>query len=208
MTLPAAIGLALLGLALGLGLGWLGARRRYRRRLDIESRALETALREARTDALTGIANRKAFDEHLELLSAIARRYDSALALALFDFDGLKQLNDRHGHAAGDAALVRFATVLRHLSRESDFVARVGGDEFAVLMPQTGREGAAALVRRISQALAEGADPAPLRASAGIAELAAGQPPAQLLEHADRALYAAKHATTAQLAARGVSPTD
>jgi diguanylate cyclase len=194
MTVPAAFGFALLGLALGLGLGWLGARRLFVRRLAEHSRTMEAALREARTDALTGIANRKAFDEHLERLSAIARRYGTPLAVALFDLDGLKQLNDRHGHAAGDAALARFAAVLRRSSRESDFIARVGGDEFAVLLPQTGHEGAAALARRISQALGEGADPWPLRASAGVAELASGQSPAQLLECADQALYASKHA--------------
>src|SRR6516225_2789036 len=101
MTATLAIVFALLGLALGVGLGWFLARRAFVQQLLEQSRALETAQREARTDSLTGLANRKGFDEHLALLSAIARRYKSGLALALFDLDGLKQINDRLGHAAG-----------------------------------------------------------------------------------------------------------
>jgi diguanylate cyclase (GGDEF)-like protein len=194
MTATIAIVFALLGLALGFGLGWFLSRRAFDQRLREQARSLEAAQREARTDTLTGLANRKGFDEHLELFSAIARRYKSGLALALFDLDGLKQINDRHGHAAGDAALAHFASILRSSSRESDFISRIGGDEFAILLPQTGSEGAGAVARRISQALAESRAPTPFLASVGIAVFQAGQSPAQFLECADRALYGAKHA--------------
>jgi diguanylate cyclase (GGDEF)-like protein len=193
MTATVAIVFALLGLALGVGLGWLLARRTLIQRHDEQSRALEAAQREARTDTLTGLANRKGFDEHLALLSAIARRYKTGLALALFDLDGLKQINDRLGHAAGDAALVHFARILHSSSRESDFVSRIGGDEFAMLLPQTDIEGAGALALRIAQALSEGGAPSPFRASVGVAEFKADQSPAQFLECADQALYSAKN---------------
>jgi diguanylate cyclase (GGDEF)-like protein len=193
MTATVAIVFALLGLAVGVGVGWFLARRALTQRLDEQSRALEAAQREARTDTLTGLANRKGFDEHLALLSAIARRYKTGLALALFDLDDLKQINDRLGHAAGDAALVHFARILRSSSRESDFVSRIGGDEFALLLPQTDIEGAGALARRIAQALSESSAPSPFLVSVGVAGFKAEESPAQFLERADRALYSAKH---------------
>ncbi len=191
MTAPIAVVFALLGAALGAGGGWFLARRALIQQLVEQSRSLEAAQREARTDALTGLANRKAFDEQLALLSAVARRHNVGLALALFDLDGLKQMNDRQGHAAGDMALVHFARILRRSSRASDFVSRIGGDEFALLLPQTDIEGAGALALRIAQALGEGG--APFRASVGLAEFKADQSPAQFLECADQALYSAKH---------------
>jgi diguanylate cyclase (GGDEF)-like protein len=194
MTVTEAIAVALLGLGLGGGLGWALTRRAYRKRLHEQSQSLEQAKCEARTDALTGLANRKGFDEQLALMTAIARRYNSGLALALFDLDGLKQMNDQHGHAGGDAALVHFARVLTSSSRESDFVARIGGDEFAVILPQSDLDGAGVLARRILKALGESRAPTSVSASAGVAEFEAGQSPAQLLERADRALYSAKQA--------------
>jgi diguanylate cyclase (GGDEF)-like protein len=205
--------LALAGLALGTGLGWILSLRVFSRRLREQRRALEQAQSEARTDPLTGLANRKAFEEQLSLLTAIARRYGGPMALMLFDVDGLKQVNDSQGHAAGDAALVHFASVLRGAPRESDLAARVGGDEFAVLLPQTDSRGAGVLAERVRQALqtapcrwpqdvasspgAEKLNTPPagalvFRASAGIAEWHSGDTPAQLLERADQALYRAK----------------
>jgi hypothetical protein len=100
MTVTVAIMCSLLGLALGGGIGWGLTRRAFHLRLGELSRALERAQCEARTDTLTALANRKGFDEHLAVMTAIARRYGSGLALVLFDVDGLKQINDRHGHAA------------------------------------------------------------------------------------------------------------
>jgi diguanylate cyclase (GGDEF)-like protein len=191
--------------ALGLGviLGWLLSRRFFARRFLDQNLALERAHSEARTDPLTALWNRKAFDEQLALLTAIARRYGQPLSVVLFDLDAFKRINDAYGHAAGDAALVRFAGVLRDSSRDSDFLARVGGDEFAILLPHTDSRGAGVLAERIRRSLesTRGRMPGgpqsatvPVIASGGIAEFVPEQTPADMVERADRALYSAKHA--------------
>jgi diguanylate cyclase (GGDEF)-like protein len=121
-----------------------------------------------------------------------ARRYARPLALLLCDLDGLKARNDRAGHAAGDAALVRVGTALRSLSRASDLAARIGGDEFALLLPETDAGGAGAFAAKLRAALESDPDD-PLRLSIGIAALPrdAGDA-AALREIADRRLYEAK----------------
>jgi len=196
--------LVFVGLAPGSALGWWLARRIFKQRL-------ERALAAARTDPLTGLDNRRSFDEHLALFSRIARRYGSPLTLVLFDIDCLKAINDRFGHAAGDAALVHFARIARISVRESDVVARIGGDEFALLLPQTDKLGAETLAARIRENLSktacEWAQGAPsenrgepgspgftILASAGIAQFEADAGPTGLLERADKSLYAAKFA--------------
>src|SRR4029077_8876854 len=128
MTGAVGILAGLTGLALGIFLGWKLSHRLLSLRLSEQQRALERAQSEARTDPLTGLWNRKAFDEHLATLTAVSRRYGTPLSIVLFDVDDLKQINDQHGHAAGDAALVHFANVLCDSSRAADFLARVGGD--------------------------------------------------------------------------------
>ena len=204
-----AAGLAV-GAALGGAAGWLILSRPLR-----QTRAqLGAALAEARTDPLTGLANRKAFDEYLANQTAITRRYGGTLALVLFDLDQFKQINDAGGHAEGDAALAAFAQELRHGTRAADFVARIGGDEFVILLPSTDAEGAAVLAERIlrrwhaaarqtpaapigradndgTAEAASAAVPQPRRVSAGVAELPRDAAP-PLLECADRALYEAK----------------
>lgn len=208
MSLPVAILLALGGLALGIGIGWMLAARSFGPRLA-------QALGEARTDPLTGLWNRKSFDEHLVVLLSIARRYLSPLSLVMLDVDHLKQINDRFGHAAGDAALEHVGRVLRGSVRDSDVVARIGGDEFALLLPQTDSQGAAALGTRIREALGRtpvdwpGRDPVPeataensesiaVLASTGIATFQENDTAADLLERADRDLYQAKRALAAR----------
>jgi len=89
------------------------------------------------TDSLTRVANRRAFDVRLEDAFEHARRYDRPLSLVLVDIDHFKVINDTHGHDAGDRVLRRVADVLGEGSRHSDFVARIGGEEFAVLLPET-----------------------------------------------------------------------
>lgn len=102
----------------------------------------------ARTDPLTGCANRRAFDEDLAHAVRSARTTAMDLAVVAVDLDGLKQVNDTAGHAAGDAALLALVGTLRHTLRESDSLYRTGGDEFAVLAPFTDASGAAELMGR------------------------------------------------------------
>src|SRR5262245_19721942 len=121
-------------------------------RSDEELNALLGPLvRRASEDALTGLANRGRFE--LALASEVERalRYARPLALVLGDLDAFKALNDERGHAAGDAALARVGAVLRGLSRASDLPARIGGDEVALILPETGPDGAHAFARKLQR---------------------------------------------------------
>jgi diguanylate cyclase (GGDEF)-like protein len=153
---------------------------------------LAPLLRRAHEDALTRLANRGAFEAALEREIERARRYSRSLALLVCDLDAFKARNDRGGHTAGDAALVRVGATLRGLSRASDLAARIGGDEFAVLLPETGPTGACAFADKLLRALC--GDPLdPLALSIGIATLPEDALDAKaLFELADRRLYDAK----------------
>ncbi len=160
--------------------------------------ALEEAnlrLREqATTDHLTSLPNRRAFDERLVAEFASARRAHRPLSVMLLDIDHFKEHNDRFGHDAGDDTLRRFATLLRNTARIHDLVVRYGGEEFVILLPNTGEEQANELGARILRRLKNTAWPtAPVTASAGIACLTPATPsPTHLVTLADQALYAAK----------------
>ncbi len=151
----------------------------------------------ADTDYLTGLLNRRAFDAEFQRQFDRARRSGLALAVASFDLDHFKQVNDRHGHAAGDQALRDFAGLLERELRGGDTLARIGGEEFAVVLFGVGVEEAITFAERIGHALQErGSDAGPpLSTSAGVAALSEHeQTPSELLLAADRALYAAKSA--------------
>ncbi len=111
--------------------------------------------RAAHTDPLTGLANRRSFDEDYEVFWNSARRYGYPLAILIFDLSGFKEVNDRFGHAAGDRALREVARVLREQVRNGDHVYRWGGDEFAVLLPHTSLSGAVRAARRYAAAIAK-----------------------------------------------------
>lgn len=117
--------------------------------------ALEREKRTAREDALTKVANRRAFFEIASLERGRACRYGRPLTLAYLDVDDFKKVNDRLGHAAGDTLLVRIAKVLRDNVRASDSIARLGGDEFALLFPETNASGAEAALTNLQRRLAE-----------------------------------------------------
>ncbi len=151
---------------------------------------------EARTDPLTGVLNRRGLDERALVEIGHARREGTSLAIAGFDLDHFKRINDRWGHETGDRVLVALAETLVREAREIDTVARVGGEEFVVLLPATGLAGAHAFTDRVRAGLAEHA-PAGLpvvRVSAGIVSSASPEDLSTMLKRADLALYAAKRA--------------
>ncbi|HSN34459.1 MAG TPA: GGDEF domain-containing protein [Ideonella sp.] len=150
----------------------------------------------ATTDGLTGLLNRQAFVQRAEGSLAWARRYGHRLALLLVDLDHFKRINDAGGHAAGDAALRRFADALRSCLRRGDLACRWGGEEFAVLLWQADASAALSFDARLRAALAaHDGDGAPLGYSAGLVPIVA---PAESLDpqvrRADDALYRAKEA--------------
>lgn len=151
----------------------------------------------ADTDYLTGLLNRRAFDVEFRRQCDRAQRSGLPLALALFDLDHFKQVNDRHGHAVGDQVLRDFAALLERELRGGDTLARIGGEEFAVVLFGVDLADAVSFAERIGRELQarSSGDKPPLSASAGVAALteADASPPALLLV-ADRALYAAKAA--------------
>ncbi|MDQ8043468.1 MAG: GGDEF domain-containing protein [Solirubrobacteraceae bacterium] len=151
----------------------------------------------ASTDMLTGLANRRTFEEALDRELERSRRTGTPVALAIFDLDHFKQINDRLGHAEGDRALKRFASLLAVESRAVDVPARIGGEEFALIFSGATAEGGRVFGERLIARLAELTqhDPAPLSVSIGITEMTAPTDTQDLLLlAADRALYEAKHA--------------
>ena len=146
---------------------------------------------ESRTDALTGLLNRRAYEERLAIEAARSARYRHPLALAIFDLDGFKNVNDRFGHSAGDAVLQGVAQAIDS-SRLTDDAFRIGGDEFALLMPETWLEGAKVAATRVVTAIEE-ADLGNVGVTAcfGVASLSSGDGLA-LHDAADRALLDAK----------------
>jgi diguanylate cyclase (GGDEF)-like protein len=169
--------------------------------IAIENERLHrTVKRQAITDELTQLSNRRRFTETLAVEVRRAERFGDPLSLVLADLDDFKQINDRYGHQAGDEVLRRFADVLRENVRDFDLPVRYGGEEFAVLLPETGLDGAEQLARRLQTALLRlrlpeiGGDRPPVTASFGVAAFPAARNAEELLSAADGALYSAKAA--------------
>ena len=164
--------------------------------------AIENArrFREARLladlDALTGLHNRRYFHETLARETARAHRYNRKVALIVFDLDDFKDVNDRIGHLAGDAVLAEAAERVRDVVRSADIPCRIGGDEFAVIMPESGLPDAERLHLRVRAAVSERpiGQAGRIFLSAGLAELRPGDDSVGLFERADEALYRAKEA--------------
>jgi diguanylate cyclase (GGDEF)-like protein len=154
---------------------------------------LERLAEEARTDPLTGLLNRRGFDEHAGRECAHVGRDGDSIALATIDIDFFKQINDEWGHLVGDRVLAHLAAVVTLESRVIDVAARLGGEEFAVLMPGSDEAGAEAFIERVRAVLARPLPGLPaVRISAGIVATAGSSNLETMLEGADRALYAAK----------------
>ncbi len=166
-----------------------------------ESEELRRRLKEERdlamVDPLTGIGNRFAYNERLELEVARWKRYRSPLTLAVWDIDRFKDVNDRYGHQAGDKALTLIAQLIRRHIRETDFVARYGGEEFVLLFPETGLEQGAAAAEHIRREVMDCGfhyqeQPVPITISCGISEFRDGDTAQEVFGRADAALYRAK----------------
>ncbi|MBJ7521444.1 MAG: diguanylate cyclase [Solirubrobacteraceae bacterium] len=158
-------------------------------------RNLALAESRAATDGLTGLPNRRAFDEALKRMAAQAGRSATPLAAIALDLDHFKSVNDTYGHDQGDEVLAAVGALLRDVIRASDFAARTGGEEFVVLAPDTGAEGGVALAETIRAAVRELSLPGlpPLTVSVGVAALPDdATTPSGLLRAADRLLYVAK----------------
>ncbi len=155
--------------------------------LSDRSRLVERLQRLSLTDELTGLPNRRGWNEALERELARAQRNDEPLCLALLDLDKFKAFNDVNGHPAGDAVLRDAAQKWKSLLRLSDVLARYGGEEFGLVFPASPTEHALAVIERLRAATPRG-----LTASAGLAAWQSGETQEQLIDRADRALYEAK----------------
>jgi diguanylate cyclase (GGDEF)-like protein len=165
-----------------------------RQRFQLE-RGAEVARRLARVDSLTGLANRRAFDESLTVEIARSERSGESMSVALVDLDGLKRINDRFGHLAGDRVLADVARTLDRTIRTGDRCYRWGGDEFAVLLPRTDRAAGVYVLGRAAERIARDCfdeDGQALDISYGVAELDLGGSPEDLLALADLALMEQK----------------
>ena len=178
--------------------------------------AIENArsFREARhladLDALTGLHNRRYFHETLAREVSRAQRYGRSLALVVFDLDDFKAINDRIGHLAGDSVLAEVADRMRAVVRHADVACRVGGDEFAVILPESSLHDAEQLYERIynqvwSRPITHGGQ---LGLSAGVAELRPQDDPVTFFQRADKALYAAKGRGKGQFAGEATGGAD
>lgn len=169
--------------------------------MESETETLKEEVRkkqeEATRDALTGVANRLAYNERIASEIARNKRYQTPLTILVWDIDKFKSINDTYGHAAGDKVLKAIAKVLSSSIRETDFIARFGGEEFVVLMPETSIDAAESVANKLRQTI-ESCEfhfkdqRVVITASCGIAEIKHNESEEQLFERADSALYQAK----------------
>lgn len=203
-------------LVLAVAAHYLSLRRTVRRKtadlaasIEQLKRANDELDRLARTDALTGLPNRLAFFEVAAREIERAKRYDRSLSLALLDLDHFKRINDRYGHSVGDAVLRHFARVVKENLRASDVFARIGGEEFMVLLPETMAEGAYNLLQRLLGRLRRapfsgGDERISVSFSAGIVEQNGAGGMDELIGRADAALYASKASGRGRVSVAGV----
>ncbi|MFO0839172.1 MAG: sensor domain-containing diguanylate cyclase [Phycisphaerae bacterium] len=176
------------------------------------ARQFERARTEARVDALTGLFNFRWSAETLAQETQRSARFGSPLSLISIDLDGLKGLNDKHGHAVGDAVLRHVAGKISRALRRIDAAARVGGDEFLVILPGTDLAGARLVARRIRNAIRDdrpfvGADALSVTVSLGVAAWSAGMKADDIRAAADEALYTAKNGGRDRVVCRGQETT-
>lgn len=159
---------------------------------------MTSCMQESRMDALTAIPNRRAFDYEIVRVFADRRRNGTTFCLLILDIDHFKRINDQYGHMVGDQLLKSFSRCLTSTFRESDFVARFGGEEFIAILPKTPLEDACRAADRIRQVIASGRHRVgdlelQVTASIGVKEVEDHETDAELLQRADKSLYAAKN---------------
>lgn len=167
--------------------------------IDELNKALACEREKALTDPLTKLPNRQSYLARSDQEWQRWQRYGGELTLALVDIDYFKNINDRFGHPAGDRVLALVAKLMSQRLRQVDYIARIGGEEFAILLPETGLEGAVALMDKLRESIAGApvnfkGEPLTLTVSVGVAGFDKGDAVAQVYERADRALYQAKGA--------------
>lgn len=170
------------------------------RELNAKNRELSSAnariLELTRTDPLTGLANRRYFDERIRQAVSLAQRQAQPLTVVMTDIDHFKSVNDRFGHDVGDRVLKGYARLMTEMTRTEDLVARLGGEEFILMLPVTGGRQAREVTERIRVALPQrdlAGNGHRVTASFGISQLLLGESIAELIKRADTALYQAKH---------------
>ena len=181
------------------------------REIDDLRRHLEEARKDALTDGLTGLANRRSFDARLDDETNEANRTGDPLCLILADIDGFKRFNDTYGHQIGDEALRMLAKLLKNNVKGQDLAARYGGEEFAVLLPRTTLSNAIKLGETLRQRLAKcdlnnkrtGESYGRVTFSMGVAQYRSDEPPGELVCRTDEALYRSKSSGGNQVVKQG-----
>ena len=164
---------------------------------EVAQQAIEEQRKKAMHDALTGLPNRESYDQRLEQELNRLQRYGNKLSLMVCDIDLFKRINDNYGHLAGDKVLKIIAKSLQVNLRDSDFIARFGGEEFVALMPETSSQEAKAVAEKLRQKIENSPfsfkkEPVQITISFGISEFAKGETADEVFARADKALYAAK----------------